>query len=51
MASSSLNRRLCVPKLYPFDLVAESLNVSDDGRAAPLFIDAVGLAAKVEKPP
>jgi hypothetical protein len=29
-------------KLRPFDPVTESLNVGDDGRAAMLFIDAVG---------
>src|SRR5207249_12226941 len=28
-------------KLRPFDLVTESLNVSDDGRAAVLLIDAL----------
>jgi hypothetical protein len=30
--------------------VTESLNVGDDGRAAMLFIDAVGLTVQVEKP-
>src|SRR2546430_17493680 len=37
-------------KLRPFDLVTESLNVSDDVRAAILFIEAVGLAVQVEEP-
>jgi hypothetical protein len=37
-------------KLRPFDLVTESLNVSDDGRAAMLLIDAAGLAVQVETP-
>jgi hypothetical protein len=33
-------------KLRPFDPVTESLNVGDDGRAAMLFIDAVGVASE-----
>src|SRR5258708_5009234 len=37
-------------KLRPFDLVTESLNVSDDGRAAMLLIDAASLAVQVETP-
>src|SRR5437667_10254815 len=37
-------------KLRPFDLVTESLNVSDDGRAAMLLIDAASLAIQVETP-
>jgi hypothetical protein len=32
------------------DLMSESLNVNDDGRAAMLRSDAVGLAVQVEKP-
>jgi hypothetical protein len=39
-----------VPKTSSVDLVTESLNVNDDGRAAMLLIDAASLAVQVETP-
>jgi hypothetical protein len=47
-ASSSMS---CVyRKRRPFDLLIESLYLSDDGRAAMLLIDAAVLAVQVENP-
>jgi len=34
-------------KRRPFDLITESLYLSDDGRASMLLIDAAGLAVQV----
>ncbi len=41
---------VCAKNLVRIDLMSESLNVNDDGRAAMLLPDADSLAVQVEQP-